>query len=69
MNWVIRQCYKGIAYCYYHPEDTFKKGELDKLILKAWNLGYPRIGFDKGNEEILIEEMTEWEIKYCLKDI
>jgi hypothetical protein len=66
---LLRQIYKGIAYCHYHPEDKLKKEMLDSLILKAWDLGYPRTYFDKPNNEIPISDMTEWEINYSLKDI
>lgn len=69
MNPIIRQVYKGIAYCYFHPEDMDKRLMLNNLILDAWNLGYPRTSFDYGNKEIMIEDMTEWEVKYCFKDI
>lgn len=69
MNQIIRQCYKGIAYCHFHPHDKEKREALEKLILIAWNLGYPRTYFNyqsKDTNSITINDMTEWEIKYVL---
>ena len=66
MNPILRQIYKGIAYCYYHPEDITKKKALEKLFMTAWAMGYPKSYFDKPNKDIDISDMTEWEIKYVL---
>ena len=69
MNQVIRQCYKGIAYCYYHPEDKKKSEILNSLILRAWYLGFPKVSFDIPTPHIAIGDMTKWEIGYSLKDV
>lgn len=69
MNDIIRQCYKGIAYCHFHPTDMKKKEILDKLLLKAWDLGYSKVSFDKPNKEITIGDMTIWEIGYMFKGL
>lgn len=66
MDPILRQCYKGIAYCYFNPDDIVKKKSLDTFISLAWKLGYPRTYFDIPSKEIKVEDMTEWEIKYVL---
>lgn len=69
MNEVIRNCFKAIAYCHFHPDDKKKKGLMDALILRAWNLQYPRVWFNNPNKDIVIGDMTRWEIAYALKDV
>ncbi len=72
MNKILRSCFKGIAYMYYHPKETEKQKLLDSLFAEAWRLGYPKAYFYNKSEltnEILVKDMTEWEIKYVFKDI
>ena len=66
MHPIIRQCYRAIAYCHFHPDDKTKRLALDNLIKLSWDLGYPRTYFDMPNSEIKVEDMTEWELKYVL---
>lgn len=69
METTLRQVYKGIAYCYFHKDEKSKREMLNKLVLKSWNMGYPRTYFDRPTEDITIGDMTIWEIGYSLKDV
>lgn len=69
MNEIIRQCHKGIAYCYYHPDEVFKKRHLEEYFLKAWDLGMPKTTIEQGTTELLVIDMTIWEIAYALRDV
>jgi hypothetical protein len=67
MNQVLRDCYKGIAYCHYHPDDLNSKKVLDKRLMVAWAMGYPKTFFAKIShltDEIKVTDMTEWEVKH-----
>lgn len=72
MNKILRDCFKGIAYVYYHPEESEKQKLLESLFTQAWRLGYPKTYFYHKSDltnEIQVEDMTEWEIEYIFKDI
>lgn len=71
MDIILRQCYRGIAYMYYNPEDKIMGEKLKKLLLTAWAMGYTRTFFDNPSNltnEITVEDMTEWEIRYIFRE-
>lgn len=70
MNPILRNIYRGIAYCHFNPDQIAKCKELEKLFEKAWYLGYPRDYFYRKSEltnEIMVEDMTDWELQYIFK--
>ena len=56
---------------YYHPEEKNKQKLLDELFTKAWHMGYPKTYFYQQSpltEEIKVEDMTDWELKYIFRE-
>ena len=71
MDQIFRNIYRGIAYMYYHPEEKNKQKLLDELFTKAWHMGYPKTYFYQQSpltEEIKVEDMTDWELKYIFRE-
>lgn len=66
---VLNAIQRGHAYCYFHPEDSGAVGKLKNLTDAAWKIGYSvNFCLDKAKDKT-VEQMTRWEIFYCLKDI
>jgi len=52
---------------YFHPKDRERTVLLNSLLNQAWKLGMAKASFSlktKYTDEIKVEGMTEWELKY-----
>lgn len=65
---IITKVRRNHYYLKFHQEEKKNMELMEILVNEAWNRGIP-LSYVIGDTSILVDDMTEWEVRYVLRDL